>query len=123
MADIFNFNKNITTVVYNDNLGERQVMAGKNAMIVKNVLHPGFPEFKHKHPHEQIATIASGHCKFMIGDEWFEMGPGDMVFVPGDTYHDIIVLGDEPVVNYDIFYPLREDFLKLVAEKESAENK
>lgn len=120
MAKVYNFNKNITTIYYNDNLGERQIMVGDHAMIAKNVLHPGFPVFKHKHPHEQIVTIASGHCEFMIeGDGWFEMGPGDMVYVPGDTYHDIKVIGDEPVVNYDIFYPVREDFVKIVEEAEA----
>ncbi len=122
MANVFNFN-NITTVVYQDGKGERQVMIGKDAMIVKNVLHPGFPPFKHKHPHEQIATIASGHCEFMIDGEWFPMGPGDMVYVPSNVEHDIKVLGDEPVVNYDIFTPIREDFLKLVAEVEAQQNK
>lgn len=118
MADVYNFD-GIATVYYFDGLGERQIMTGNNAMIVKNILHPGFPEFKHSHPHEQIVTIASGHCEFMLNGEWFPMGPGDMLFVPGNVEHDIRVIGDEDVVNYDIFSPIREDYLKQAQEAEA----
>lgn len=116
MAKVINF-ENCRGITFNE-LGERRIMTGQNMMIVRNILQPGFPTFAHSHPHEQIVTIASGHCEMTVGDEIFPMGPGDMVNVPSGVVHDIKIVGDEPVVNYDIFSPIREDFLNQLAEKD-----
>jgi quercetin dioxygenase-like cupin family protein len=104
-------------------LGERQIMTGQKMMLVKNTVYPGFPPFPHKHPHEQILTIFSGTADVTVGDETFRMGPGDMVYVPSNTVHDFRVVGDEPVINYDVFAPVREDFLMQLSKEDEEEKK
>lgn len=113
MAKIVRFEQ-LKKVRFNQ-LGERQVMTGQQTMLVKNTVQPGFPHFLHRHPHEQILTIQSGTADVTVGTETFRMGPGDMIYIPANTDHDFQVVGDEPVVNYDIFAPVREDFLMALS--------
>ncbi|MGI6204687.1 MAG: cupin domain-containing protein [Anaerovoracaceae bacterium] len=102
---------------------ERQVMTGQKTMLVRNTVYPGFPPFRHKHPHEQILTIFSGTAEVDVGDETFRMGPGDMVYVPSNTEHDFRVIGDEPVINFDVFAPVREDFLMELSKNDEEDSK
>ena len=63
----------------------------------------------HKHPHEQSGYLVSGHMKLMIGDERFDVEPGDSWCIPGDVEHAAEVLEDSVAV--EIFSPVREDYL------------
>lgn len=89
----------------------RQVFNGEKAMMVLNTIKPGFPPFPHSHPHEQLLYIIQGHCEVDVGDETTLMGPGDVVHIPSGVFHDLRVLGDETVLNLDIFSPIREDYV------------
>lgn len=89
----------------------RQVFSGDKIMLVRNTINPGFPPFLHRHPHDQILTILEGNCEVLVGEKTFKMGPGDMLHVPANIDHDLRVIGDKPVINLDIFSPIREDYL------------
>ncbi len=109
MAEIIRWDQ-IKATTFNK-MGKRQIFTGHNTMLIKNTLQPNFPPFPHQHPHEQILTIFEGECEVTVGEEIFRMGPGDMIYIPPNTHHDINVVGDKPVINYDIFSPVREDYL------------
>ena len=47
---------------------------------------------------------------FYIGDEKHEIGPGGLVVIPGGVTHWGEVIGDEPVLNLDIFTPKRPEY-------------
>jgi quercetin dioxygenase-like cupin family protein len=64
----------------------------------------------HSHPHEQIAYIIEGRMMFYIGDEKHEVGPGGLVVIPGGVTHWGEVIGDEPVLNLDVFTPKRPEY-------------
>jgi len=68
------------------------------------------PDPPHSHPHEQVSYVASGRIVVFIGEESWELGPGDMFTVPPDVPHTIQLLTDK-VRLVDTFTPLREDFL------------
>lgn len=89
----------------------RQVFTGKNVMLVLNTIEPGFPPFPHKHPHEQLLCILEGECEVTIGEEKTRMKAGDMIHVPPNVMHDLALIGNERVVNLDVFSPIREDYL------------
>lgn len=114
MAKVMRFDR-CKSIKFND-LGERRIITGQNAMLIQNILQPGFPAFAHSHPHEQIVIIASGRCEMIVGDEVHPMGPGDIIYIPGGVVHDIRIIGDEPVVNYDVFSPIREDYLNQLCQ-------
>jgi len=89
----------------------RQVFSGDNVMLVLNTIKPGFPTFAHSHPHEQLLCILEGACEVTLGAETIMMKKGDMIKIPPNVEHDLQVIGEETVVNMDVFTPVREDYL------------
>ena len=93
---------------------ERAGFRGDDVLMVMNWLTPGMETNPHSHPFEQLAYIVSGRMKFVIGDETFEAGPGSVIRIPPDVEHYGEPIGDEPVLNLDVFSPIREDYRHLV---------
>lgn len=63
----------------------------------------------HNHPHVQSTYVKSGRFEFTIGDESFEVGPGDSFVVPSMAMHGCRAI--ESGVLVDTFTPRRDDFL------------
>ena len=53
--------------------------------------------------------------RFHIGDEEIELGAGGLVRIPPDIVHYGEPIGDEEVLNLDVFAPIRDDYRHLVA--------
>jgi len=87
-------------------------MNGEKMMMVFNYTLPGHMVPKHSHPHEQIGMVYSGKAKLQIGDEEKVVKKGDFYCIPSNVKHSDTCIGDEPFVMLDIFYPVREDFVK-----------
>jgi quercetin dioxygenase-like cupin family protein len=68
----------------------------------------------HTHPHEQTGYLVSGRLEMTIGDDIFDVEPGDTWCVPGDTPHGAKVLED--AVAIEVFSPVREDYLPAGGE-------
>ena len=64
----------------------------------------------HKHTYEQLVYILAGHIRFHVGDKSVVLGPGGLLQIPPDVMHWGEVVGDEPVLNLDIFTPVREEY-------------
>lgn len=91
----------------------RYLAHGANLMLVAIDITDGprsEPDPFHNHPHEQVTYIVEGRINFLMGDEQFELGEGDMVAVPPNVPHAIQPLTAR-VRLLDAFNPLREDFL------------
>jgi quercetin dioxygenase-like cupin family protein len=99
---------------------ERVGFRGDNAMCVMNWLTPGMTVFPHSHTFEQLVIIVQGRVRFHLGDEVVEGGPGSMIRIPPHVVHYAEPVGDEVVLNLDVFAPLREDYKHLV-EYQAAE--
>ena len=93
---------------------ERAGFSGDNVLMVMNWLQPGMETRPHSHPFEQLAYVVSGRMKFVVGDEVFEAGPGSVIRIPPDVEHYGEPIGDEPVMNLDVFSPIRDDYRHLV---------
>ena len=89
----------------------RRVFSGKNCMMVINELLPTAEPNLHQHSHEQLTYIVEGTCHFVLGDETLEMVAGDVILIPPDVPHSLKVTSTTPVLNLDVFSPIREDFL------------
>lgn len=87
---------------------------GENVMLVMNWLEPGMEMKVHSHPFEQIACILTGRMLWRVGDEEFEVGAGEVLRVPPDVPHGGKPIGDETVMNLDVFCPIREDYMEIV---------
>ncbi len=103
-----------------DNLGKtsprkgvkRSVISGEKVMMVMNEIQPDAPPNLHSHTSEQILYIIKGKAEVGIGEQKWIMGPGDVVVIPSNVPHVLKVLGNEPVLNLDVFSPIREEYLK-----------
>ena len=91
----------------------RRVFSGQKSMMVLNELMPSAKPALHQHPHEQLTYIIEGTCRFVIGEEVVDMAAGDIILINPDTPHSLEVTGDGPVLNLDVFSPIRDDYLTV----------
>lgn len=63
----------------------------------------------HNHVHVQSTYVESGSFRFTVGDEEFEVGPGDSFIIPSNAVHGCVCL--TPGTLIDCFTPRRDDFL------------
>jgi len=85
-------------------------------MLMRAEGKAGSPLAAHAHPHEQITLVVSGRLRLRIGEEWLELGAGDLVHIPSSVEHEVLFLEDSVV--FDAFHPVRQDLLeRLEAQK------
>lgn len=89
----------------------RRAFPGKNSMMVINEIEPHAQPAIHSHMHEQITYILQGECDFILGDETVRMKKGDVILIPPDVRHGLRPIGNETIINIDVFSPIREDYL------------
>ncbi|TVS16591.1 MAG: cupin domain-containing protein [Gammaproteobacteria bacterium] len=93
----------------------RAAFRGENVLLVMNWLQPGMEVRPHSHPFEQVVYIVQGKMRFQIGDETVEIGAGGVLRIPPNVQHCGEPISDEPVMNLDVFSPIRDDYRHLVA--------
>ena len=89
---------------------ERKAFSGEGATVSLNRLQPRHEPRPHSHPHEQIVYILSGQIDFHIGETVTRLGPGGLLVVPPNARHWGVVVGDEAVLNLDVFTPKRAEY-------------
>jgi len=98
--------------------GYRQVMEGirlktlvhgEKTLLCEFRIKKGKVLPSHSHPHEQTGYLVSGHMKFIIGDNVFEVEPGDSWCIPGDVEHAAEAFEDS--MGVEVFSPVREEYL------------
>ena len=89
---------------------QQKAFSGEHATVALHRLMPGHEPKPHSHPHEQIAYIISGEIDFFIEDTVHRLTPGGMLVVPPNARHWGVVVGDEPVLNLDVFTPRRPEY-------------
>lgn len=89
---------------------ERKAFSGEGSTLALHRLQPGHEPKPHNHVHEQIVYIVSGSVDFHIGDEVLRLNAGGLAVVPSMVTHHAVVVGDEPVINLDVFTPSRPEY-------------
>ena len=84
----------IRTLVSEDFQRSEKVMVGQT------IYGPGETHEHHLHPDaEEVVIVMSGHGWHRVGSDVFDIGPGDIVFVPTNAEHSAGAdAGDEPMV-------------------------
>ena len=90
----------------------QKAFTGEGATLAMHKLEPQHEPRPHKHIYEQIVYIMSGTTDFHVGDEVFRLTAGGMLVVPPNVMHHAEVVGDEDVLNLDIFTPTRPEFFE-----------
>ena len=96
---------------------------GDDVLLTFNRIQPTMQRWEpHHHPFDQIVLTVTGRQLLEVEGEGMELGPGTIIRIPADAKHTGWPIGDEPVLNIDIFAPPRADYLFLAAhQKEYAQ--
>jgi len=102
----------------------RTAVRTDDAIVTFNWIEPGHPEVPpHSHPYDQLALILAGTLELELeldGDR-YTVSAGEVLYIPAGVPHVGRVVGDEVVLNVDIFAPIREDYLYLAAHQNPKE--
>ncbi len=88
----------------------RQALHGQNITIARLELKKGAVVPEHHHVNEQIANVLSGKIVFFMEGKELVVDAGESIVVPPNVPHKVEVLEDAVV--YDVFAPIREDWLR-----------
>lgn len=88
---------------------DRRVIAGDSLMIVRHDFKKGAVIPLHHHVHEQISLVKMGRLRLWTADSEKDLGPDGVACIPSGAPHKAQALEDTVV--FEIFTPLREDFL------------
>lgn len=88
---------------------------GEKLMVVRVEAPKGAVAPAHAHPHEQMSLILTGRVRFRIQHDEQVIGSGEIVHIPSNVEHEAEFLEDSII--FDIFHPIREDFLAKVDEQ------
>jgi len=87
----------------------KTLVYGEKTLLAEFRLQKGANLPKHSHPHEQTGYLISGRIQLSIGDETFEVEPGDCWSIPGNVEHAAEIIEDAIAV--EVFSPVRKDYL------------
>ena len=92
-----------------EGIEKKTLVYGEKSLLTEFRLEGGRNLPQHAHPQEQTGYLVSGHLRLTIGDETFDVHPGDSWCVPGDVEHGAQIVEDSVAI--EVFAPLREDYL------------
>ena len=100
----------------------RTAVRTDDAIVTFNWIEPGHPEVPpHSHPYDQLALILAGTLELNLDGDRYTVRAGELLYIPAGVAHVGRVVGDEVVLNVDIFAPIREDYLYLAAHQDGKE--
>jgi quercetin dioxygenase-like cupin family protein len=88
---------NLVTPQYSTARGP--VMRSDNLELTKGFYEKGKGADTHAHPEEQIIYVLSGRAAVTLGDERYEVAPGDVSYHPSNVPHSIVALEDLTVLS------------------------
>lgn len=86
--------------------------SGETMTALWSVWAPGSELAVHVHPNEQIGMCLQGRCIFTIDGEEYLVQKGDVYHIPPNIPHGERNEGDEDVIFFECFSPVREDLLR-----------
>jgi quercetin dioxygenase-like cupin family protein len=87
----------------------RTTVFGEKTLMTEFSLDKGNVLPSHKHPHEQTGYLVSGKMILMIGEDKFDVNPGDSWCVHSNVIHSSEIVEDSVAI--EVFSPVREDYL------------
>lgn len=92
-----------------DGVQLKTLVHGESTLLTEFKLEKNKDLPMHSHPHEQTGYLVSGKIKLTIGNDVFEVDPGDSWNIPGNVEHGAKTIED--AIAIEVFSPVREDYL------------
>jgi quercetin dioxygenase-like cupin family protein len=89
----------------------KAVVYGEKTLMTEFFLKSGSVLPIHTHIHEQTGYLISGKILLTIGEETFEVEPGDSWSIPGGIIHSAAIL--ENSIAVEVFSPRRDEYMEL----------
>lgn len=86
----------------------RALAIGERTLLLEVRMEAGALGKAHSHPNEQTGYVVSGKLRLRIGDESYDLEPGDAYIIPSGVEHEALALEDTVVV--EVFSPPHETF-------------
>ena len=103
-----------------DGLLQRAGVRMDGALVVCNWLEPGFDAgAHHEHAFDQLALVFGGVLELDVDGVRYAVGDEQVLYIPAGIPHTARVLGQQRVLNIDVFAPAREDYAHLTEAQPS----
>ena len=101
----------------------RSEESGGAVSVIQTAPEPGFGPPFHKHDFDETFYVLEGTLTFRLHDEVFEVGPGQVVFVPGGAPHTFVNMSGKPARQLIVCTPagFERHFARMAAEREGVE--
>ena len=63
---------------------------------------PGRGPGPHRHPYDEVQFIQSGRGLWVVNDDEFEAGAGDILIIKAGEIHSFKGIGEEPLIQLDV---------------------
>jgi len=105
------FGKNSTSgyVQVLDKIERKTLVHGRKTLMCEFRLQEGAVIPTHSHRHEQTGYLAAGRLELTIGDEIYQVAPGDSWCIAGRVEHSVFAIDNSLAL--EVFSPVREDYL------------
>ena len=87
----------------------KTLVYGERTLFTEFRLEKGSKLPRHRHPHEQTGYLVAGRMRFSIGEETYEVEPGDSWCIPSNVEHGGEIMQDSIAI--EVFSPVRKDYL------------
>ena len=115
---VFRFSEMPKETIWEGKLS-RTAIRSDNAITTLNWHQPGTSRKPpHSHPFDQLVLILSGTFGLQVGEEELVLSAGTAVRIPANVPHTCWTIGNEVVLNIDVFAPAREDYLFLAVNQD-----
>jgi quercetin dioxygenase-like cupin family protein len=88
----------------------KAMVYGEKTLMSEFFLKNGSVLPTHDHIHEQTGYLVSGKIVLTIGEEIFEVEPGDSWTIPSGIAHGVEILEDSIAI--EVFSPRRDEYMK-----------
>ena len=77
------------------------VMESEGYEVASYVYRAGTVFGPHEHAQDKCDGVVQGVLRVVVGDETFDLGSGDRLYLPAGTRHSAQVVGNETVLSLD----------------------
>jgi len=78
---------------------------GGAASVIETMHAPGFGPPLHRHAETEVFRVLQGHYLMRLDERCFEIGPGDVITVPGGVPHAFVNLSERPSRQWVLITP------------------
>lgn len=98
--------------------GKMSVISSQSVTVGKAEIQKTMEMKAHHHPQEQVTVVIEGEMEVEYEERRKTVGAGEACIIPGDVEHKVWIT-KTPFRSFDIFTPIKTDFIENALQNES----